>query len=145
MRTLVVLAAVLTVLGCQPQSNYVAPIPQPNPCAGGHGHQGPNPPVLVCIDYATFDGSTYEPDPNPAQANHSVKMDFWFYNYGTASPNLWIEFTRDTPVEHESSSGIHCSAVVKNNVQAHAHIQRKYSIIDTKSGRRRDPEVIIEP
>lgn len=114
-----------------------------NPCAGGgHGQQGPEGHPTVCIDRALFDLPQYHPDPDPIEANHGVRMDFWFSD---DQGDLEIQFTADTPVYHQRCDGPHCWAVVRPDVPPHQNIRRKYSIIDRSNGRHADPEVIIEP
>jgi hypothetical protein len=112
-----------------------------NPCRTGSGHQGPIKPV-VCIDLTTFDKEGYKPDPDPVWLGRGQHIEFWFKQ---GSGKLEIQFTADTPVQNNCQNEDNYWADAKPDVPEHADIHRKYTIIDRKSGRHADPEVVIEP
>jgi hypothetical protein len=113
-----------------------------NPCInGGHGNAGPEKPV-VCIDRTMLDQATYEPDPNPVTVNRGEHIEFWFKDdHG----ELDIHFTHDTPVIKEGKKNANYFADAKQDVTPHAHIEKKYVIIDRSTQKYKDPTVIIEP
>lgn len=130
-----------TMPGQNPAAPPVAPMT--TPCDNHPGGQdGPNGAPFVCIDYQHFDEPGYQPSPDPIQANSGVTVQFWFYNVGTQTPELDLQFSYDTPVHHQQCQGVRCGVTVKPNSPK---IRRKYTIIDRMSGRHKDPDIFIEP
>lgn len=109
-----------------------------NPCLTGPGQQGPDKPV-VCIDLTTFDQPGYQPDPNPIRVRGGKRVEFFFKQKGA---QLEVQFTPDTPVQNNGQKDENYWADAKTVQQV---TQKKYTIIDRKTGRHADPEIVIEP
>lgn len=136
---LAAIAATVFVCGCSSWNRATTQAGN-NPCdAHPGGSNDPHAPI-VCIDYATFDQTGVQPSPNPVSASQAASANFWFYNYGAASPALDLTFTFNPTTK--TCNGPHCTVVPGQNAPMG---QSKYSIIDTSSGRHKDPDILIEP
>lgn len=136
---LAAIAVTVFVCGCS-SWNRATTTGANNPCDTQPLGSGDKNAPIVCINYATFDQTGVQPSPNPAHATRSAAAQFWFYNYGTASPALDLTFTF-TPVTKQCN-GAHCTIVAGPSTP---YGTTKYSIIDTSTGRHQDPDILIEP
>lgn len=149
MKKAFLLIVLILTATCSSNNNPAAP-PQamngPNPCTVNHnGQNGPGGAPIVCIDYQRFDAGT-QPSPDPIHAWQADAVQFWFYNVGSAQPQLTLQFAPETQarVMTPVCRDLHCTVIVLPGAMPDTQA-RKYSITDTVSGKHLDPDILIEP
>ena len=137
LRTLLLLAVTLVIAGCGHGSGGIDTLSWSahNPCLANPGGDTDKNHPVVCVDYDTLAPSF---DPVTAAPGATVK----FY-YTTQKGKLRIEFPANLKITHGASEGDDNDNGDVDPSQGRDH--GKYSIVDKKTGRRNDPEILIEP
>jgi hypothetical protein len=115
------LLVLLTLIGCTAnQQEQVA-----NPCSNGT----PAEKGFVCVDAALT------PAPNPVHQNHGG----WVNAFMTNGDEIVIA---SEVFEHTGHHGSHAWGQIRKDAAFGPH---KYTILDVRTGKPNDPEVMIDP